>query len=162
MRLIAEPAARVTSNSFKRKYIALGRIVKNWREIAGDQLYRKAQPVKIHYRKAKKGRGADIQEIQLTIAVSNADATLMHYQKDVILERINRIFGKQWITSIRFVSSPRKLDNSTNFLRENPEPLTKQEQSVLSGMLGTVHDDHIRQRLAQFGQYIIVENRSKL
>ncbi len=51
MRPLSEATAKIAGRSFEPKYIALGRIVNNWRDIAGTKLADKAQPVKIHYRK---------------------------------------------------------------------------------------------------------------
>jgi hypothetical protein len=107
MRPVSEAAARIADISFSRKYIALGRIVSHWGEIVGAQLAHKAQPVKINYRKKDRGQKPDAC---LDIAVSSADATLLHYQKDLILERINQIFGERWITAIRFVHAPANTD----------------------------------------------------
>ena len=104
LKLISDAVPKVTSKTFSRKYIALGRIVTHWEDIIGKEIADKAQPVKIHYRKAKdKQKKA---EATLEVAVTSADAALLHYQKDVILERINQIFGDRWVTDLKFSHIP--------------------------------------------------------
>ncbi len=154
MRPIAEATSRITGQSFKRKYISLGRIVTCWSEIVGPNLAVKAQPVKINYRKSKKG-GSPV--VTLDIAVNSADATLLHYQKDLILERINQIFGEKWITAIRFVASA--ANKASGKPGKTRIPLTEDEKNHLSGMLESLPDMDLRMRLENLGQAIITENK---
>lgn len=154
MRPLSEAAARVAGKSFERKYIALGRIVNHWNEIVGEKLAGKAQPLKIHYRKREQQNKPDAI---LEIAVSGAEATLLHYQKDLILERINRIFGENWITGIRFANIP--ANTHTVFRRKKSHaPLTSEKKKHLSHMLESVADADIRTRLENLGQAILTEN----
>lgn len=155
MRPLSEATARIAGKSFERKYIALGRIVNSWREIVGDKLADKAQPVKIHYRKSKDKKKPDAT---LEIATSSADATLLHYQKDLILERINQIFGERWITSLRFVNIP---SNTAHKTAKKPKaPLTENEKKTLSDMVFEIEDDTLRDRLENLGKAIILDQKS--
>ncbi len=153
MRPLSESTARVAGKSFERKFIALGRIVKHWPEIVGEALSEKAQPVKIHYRKKDKQQKPDAL---LEVATSSADATLLHYQKDLILERMNQIFGERWITGIRFVNIPA---NSGGIKRKKArEPLTNQKKKHLCDMLETVEDPEVKTRLERLGEAILTES----
>lgn len=157
MRPIAEAAARISGKSFSRKYIALGRVVNHWSEIVGPDMAAKAQPLKIRYMKEKM---AKTPSAALDIAVAGADATLLHYQKDLILERINRIFGEGWITGIRFVQAP---VNSEGKRRSAPKkPLTEQEKTYLSGILENVGDNAIKAGLAGLGEALIKDSKAEL
>ncbi len=150
MRPLSESTARVTGKSFNRKYVALGRIVRHWKEIVGVKLSSKAQPVRIRYRKHEKAKKL---EASLDIAVSSADATVLHYQKDLILERINQIFGEKWIKSIRFVHMA---SNAQAPFRKKTDPvLSGTEQNTLSGMLTNVVDEEIKSRLNRLGAAVL-------
>lgn len=152
MRPLGEATARVSGKSFSRKYIALGRILNNWEEIVGKDLADKAQPVKIRYykkEKQKKPRAA------LDIAVSPAQATLLHYQKGLILERINHIFGDKWITAIKFVTRPANNKAVAPEKKEDLPPLTPSEKKRLSTVLDKVADKDIQERLSRLGQAIV-------
>lgn len=154
MRPVSEATSRVMGKNFSRKYIALGRIVKHWREIVGDTLADKAQPVKLRYQKYKESKKP---QASLDIAVSGADATLLHYQKDLIIERINQIFGDRWITAIRFVQIPA---NSRSIgIKKARTPLTDTEKNHLSTVLESVKDKDIRQKLECLGQAMMMDER---
>ncbi len=151
MRPISEATARIAGQNFSRKFVALGRIAAQWEDIIGSQLAGKAQPAGIQYRKAFK-RGEKPKAI-LEIATSSSDATLMHYQKGLILERLNQIFGDSWITDIRFVT---KAANQTPpKLKKHKRPLTGAEKNHLSTMLEGAEDPEILARLEALGQGII-------
>ncbi len=154
MRPLSEAAARIAGKSFERKYIALGRIVNSWNDIVGAKLADKAQPVRIVYRKKDKQKSPDAL---LEIAASSADATLLHYQKDLILERINQIFGERWITAIRFVNVAA---NTGPFRRKKAQkPLTNPEKKHLSDMLQEIADEEVKKRLESLGQAILTEDK---
>lgn len=154
MRLISEATSRVTGRSFQRKYIALGRIVNAWEEIVGEELATKAQPVRLRYRKHDKSGAPNTT---LEISVSGAEATLLHYQKDLILERLNQIFGERWITGIRFVQTPANTPPLRR--RKAKTPLTAQEKNTLSGIISAVGDPEIRSRLSHLGEAIITGSK---
>ena len=155
MRQLSEATARIIGRNFNRKYVALGRIVKVWSDIVGAELADKAQPVKINYRKAKV-RG-EKPKASLDIAVSSSNATLLHYQKDLILERINQIFGERWVTNIRFVNIP------VNILpvkrKKIKIPLTNIEKNTLSDILCTISDKEIKSKLEKLGTAVVEEDR---
>lgn len=154
MKPVSEAVGRVAGKSFKRKYIALGRILTHWEDIAGAELACKAQPVRLHYRKHKEAKQPTAT---LDIAASSADATLLHYRKDLILERINQIFGERWITAIRFVADPANISRSVP--KKPKAPLTEHEKSYLSGMLQNIADFDLRGKLEGLGQAVLMEEK---
>lgn len=152
MRPISESTARITSKSFSRKFISLGRILGQWEEIVGSDFASKAQPIKLNYRKNKK---TDKPLASLDIATTSAYSVSLHYQKNLILERINRIFGSDWISDIRFVTVPTEMDSLKP--RKVPPPLTLEEKKYLSDMLASVQDEDIRKKLESLGHAILTE-----
>lgn len=91
MKSISRSVPGLLGQVFQRKYIALGRIVTHWKEIVGEDFAERAQPAKIHYFKPKIPK--EKATATLDIAASSADCAVLVYQKDVILQRINQIFG---------------------------------------------------------------------
>ncbi len=152
MRPIAEATGRITGKTCSRKYIALGRVVNSWSEIVGPDFALKAQPVKMRYTKQEYSK---TPMAILDIACTSADATVLHYQKDLILERINQIFGEGWVTGIKFVTSV--ANSHKTRARKSKKPLTEQEKSYLSGILETVQDEDLKARLSSLGESILVE-----
>ena len=149
LRPVSESVAKITKGTFARKFISLGRILSSWPEIVGEDLAGRAQPVKLHYRKPKSA--ADQPQATLDIAVTSADATLLHYQKDLILERINQLFGERWVTAIRFVHV------AANEAEVAPAErrLSEDEKNAINQSLSHIEDEEIRKRLEKLGQGVL-------
>jgi hypothetical protein len=156
LKLLSSAVPKVTDKAFKRKYIALGRIVTQWREIMGEKMADHAQPLKIHYRKPK--RKGDPARATLDITASSAQASLLIMQKGVILERINQIFGEALITDIRFVHQTTNVKN-TKTKKKHHTPLTEDEKNSLSNMLDTVEDDELKNRLSSMGEALLKDRK---
>lgn len=160
MRPIAEAASRVSGENFSRKFVALGRIVAHWSDIVGDQFASKACPLRILYKNPPKGKSKQavmLPQTVLEIAASSADATVLHYQVDLILERIEAIFGNRWIHAIRFVPVPSNKDSKK--AKKLKSPLTEAEKNTLSQVLQSVGDDHLRRSLEMLGQHILMDSK---
>lgn len=155
LKLISDSVPRVTDKTFKRKYIALGRIVTRWKDIMGEKMAGIAQPLKIRYRKPK--RKGDRPEAILDIAASSANASLLVMQKGVLLEKINHIFGEQLVTDINFVHTP---SNAAPKPKQPTKSLTAEEKNSLSHMLKDIEDDAIRDRLEQMGKALIQDQKT--
>lgn len=159
LRPLSASISNLTSATFSKKFVALGRILNNWNDIIGPEMAIKAQPVKIHYRKPKDAR--EKPQATLDIAATSADATVLHYQKDLILARINQIFGDSWITAIRFVHAPvNTSDRNINTLRQS-QPLKQADLDRMTECLAEIDDDDIRKRLEKLGQSILRKEQYK-
>lgn len=154
MKPVSEATARIARHNFSKKFIALGRVVEQWPEIMGAEFADKAQPVKLNYRKKS---GSKKPTATLDIATSSAYATILPYQKGLILERINRIFGNDWITDVRFV--PTTTNQKPVMQKKIKPPLTGNEKKYLSDILNEVKDQDIKERLQRLGKEIITERK---
>ena len=156
LRPISKSVHNVTDKTFSRKHIALARMMQRWRDIIGADWADQAQPYKIKYRKSGQGRQKQAEAI-LVIAVQSAQATLLHYRKGLILSRINRIFGEEWITDIQFSHVP--ADHNTNkswrFKADKTANLDPAAETRLTNSLDNVGDDELRHRLDRFGKAIL-------
>lgn len=160
MRPLAEAAARIAGQSFSRKFVALGRIASQWPEIVGADLAAVAQPARLHNRRLI--RKGDTPDIVLDIAVAPSQATLLHYQKDLILARINQIFGAGWVTQIRFVPPADTAIKPKAWFKKPSaaqKHLTEDEKNTLYTMLESVDDVDLRERLDRLGQSILLEDK---
>jgi hypothetical protein len=121
----------------------------------GPDFAARAQPVKIHYIKPKNPK--DKPKATLEIAASSADCAVLVYQKDVILQRINQIFGDSWIHDIKFkhaeIAKPAKPPRRI-------KTLTEGEKNHLSRILETVDDPALKERLEKLGQSILQEKKT--
>lgn len=120
----------------------------------GQEFADKAQPVKLRYRKNARGKKPTAT---LDIATTSSYATILPYQKDLILERINRIFGDNWITDIRFIASDTIEAPITK--KKIQTPLTSGQKKYLSGVLDEIDDPDFKERLERLGKAIITDVR---
>lgn len=150
LKLVSTAVPNVTNKTFKRKYIALGKIVTQWRDIMGEKMAAHAQPLKIHYRKPK--RKGDKATATLDIATSSAYASVLTMQKGVLLEKINHIFGEGVVTDIRFVHQTLETKERP---RKKTKSLTLQEKNSLSSMLDNIEDSELKERLNAMGEALL-------
>lgn len=166
LRPLSVSVSRLTTETFSRKFVALGRVLSQWADLVGAEMAAKTAPVKIHYRKPKtKG---EKPEASLDIGASSADAALLHYQKDLILERLNQLFGDRWITSIRFVhlaaNARQDTGDELDYSRRKAaasKPIPAAEQASLEHFLETVEDEEIKKQLEKLGQSILRKKLEK-
>ncbi len=156
MRPLSESTARIAAKNFSRKYITLGRVIEQWSDIMGGEFAGKAQPLKINYRKGDKNKKATAT---LDIATSSSYATILPYQKGVILERINRLFGDNWITDIRFIAS--EISETPLLKKKITSPLTRDEKNYLSETLNQIDDPEFKEKLESLGQALLTDLKVK-
>ncbi len=154
MKQVSKNVPGLLGKVFERKYIALGRIVTHWREIIGPDFAERAQPAKIHYIKPKQPSAK--ATATLDIAASSADCAVLVYQKDLILQRINHIFGDAWVSDIKFLHVEPK---SRVKPPKRIKTLTLDEKNYLSQMLEGVDDPELKESLSRLGQSILQEKK---
>ncbi|MEM8833153.1 MAG: DciA family protein [Pseudomonadota bacterium] len=153
LKLVSDAVPKVTDKVFQRKFVALGRIVTRWEDIVGAKLAQLAQPQKIRYRKAKKK--GDKPHAVLEIATSSANASLLVMQKGMLLEKINYIFGDDWITDIKFIH---QASNEAPKPISKTKTLTEAEKNRLSRMLDGIEDPEIKEKLMAMGQSLLEDD----
>ncbi|MCD8566349.1 MAG: DciA family protein [Alphaproteobacteria bacterium] len=152
MRSVSEATSRVVEQNCSKKYIALGRIARQWEEIIGKDLAAMAQPAKLIYSKRP---GKDTPEAVLEISTTSAHATTLHYRKDLILEKINRLFGAGWITGIKFTARPATPGKKGRLKKAPSRPVNPAEKAALQSALAGVEDEDIKIRLEKLGEAVI-------
>lgn len=154
LKRLSNTVPSVTNKTFKRKYISLGKIITQWREIMGDKLADHAQPLKIHYRKPK--RKGDRATATLDIAASSSQCALLIMRKGVLLEKINNIFGEVIVTDIKFIHY-----HDTKPLKPKPKKiiLDEAEKNGISTLLDGIEDTELKQRLGSFGEAMLQDSK---
>lgn len=155
LRLLSETAAKITGKTFSRKYIALGRLFDQWGDIIGADMAARTQPVKIHYKHKKNQR--EKPEGTLEVAASSADAAVLIYRRDLILERINRIFGDRWITDIKYIHIEPAMASSG--IKRRKKPLDEAEKGFLAKTLEQISDPALKERLQCFGEAFLKDKK---
>ena len=153
-RLVSTSVPKVTEKVFSRKQIMLGRLLTQWPEIVGKDMALKTAPGKIRRMKSRK---TGKMQASLDISASTADATLMHYRKDLILQRLNLIFGDDTISAIRFV--PKATNDTNEHVKKRKKALSLGEKEMLSHMLSSVEDTDLLQKLQSLGEAILQDRK---
>lgn len=154
MRPLSTSVPALLGKAFERKYIALGRIVTCWKEIIGEEYAERAQPAKIRYVKPRNPK--EKPSATLEIAASSADCAVLVYRKDLILQRINHIFGDSWVNDIKLVHVEPKQKIKPS---KRTKLLTEDEKNHLSQLLDGVDDPELKERLSRLGQSILQESK---
>lgn len=156
MRLLSKTVPKVTGQVFQKKYIMLGRIITQWEDIVGKELAMKTQPVKLKFRKTPDKS----KQFTLEIATSPAEATILQYRVDLILQKLNMVMGESMITAVRFV--PVSSNSSRPVVtKRRKQPLDAQEQKYLSKTLENVEDPDIQEKLKSMGAFFLQDRKSK-
>lgn len=151
---LSKSVSKVGGKMFERKFVTLGRLLNHWDVIVGKELAGKTAPVKLAYRK----QGTQ-KHLTLVISTDSAQAMLLHYRKDFILEKINQLLGDTVIHALKFVDqsagTPDKQGNRKRPIQNIT--LTPTQEQNLSEMLESVHDQDIRERLHSLGKSMMLD-----
>lgn len=156
MRLLSKSVPNVTGKVFQKKYITLGRIVTQWADIVGDEMALKTQPVKLKFRQTPdKSR-----QFTLEIAANSAEATLLQYRIDLILEKLNMLMGQKMITAIRFVPISSNSQKPVTAIKR-PVTLDMNDEKYLSKTLENIEDPDIQEKLKRLGAAMLKDRKNK-
>ena len=99
LKLISDSVPHVADKIFARKFVALGRIITHWSEIMGEDLARKAQPLKIVHTPANRANKPKVPKTKkpLSVEQKNTLTSMLDMVEDSeIKERLER-FGKAFL-----------------------------------------------------------------
>jgi hypothetical protein len=172
---VSKPIKTVTGKTFARKFITLGRVINCWADAVGAELAEKTYPIGMKVRKSPRKepgpsgltrgplaaqgprpspRAGGILTATLEIAANSADATLIHYQKGLILERLRTLLAADMIVDIKVTHAARPTI-FTSPLAGKAHPRVKRTGQVGSHVdLSHIMDETLRDALASLGEYV--------
>jgi hypothetical protein len=132
-----------------------GGLKARWREIAGEALARRTEPVKL-----VKGRSG--QPGALEIRVDGPAATLIQHQAPEILERVNLFLGQGAVGRLRIVQGPVRPAAETpqaaarlGVRRRKPPPLDAAAEARLQAELAQAADGPLKTALLRLGREVM-------
>jgi hypothetical protein len=138
----------VFSDAFAKQGFASRELVTRWAEIAGAEVAKFSEPLKIQWPRPVEGQPQ--VPATLILRVEGPMALEIQHSSDAILQRVNRFFGWNAIGKIALRQAP--------LSRPKPRPTIKPVDPVAIAKeakdLGTVEDDELRQALARLGAVI--------
>lgn len=155
---LSRPVRQVTGKTFASKFITLGKVITFWPEIVGEELAAKTYPVGMSVRKtgaAQQAKNGRKLEATLEISASSADATLIVYQKALILERLRTMLGDGLVVDMRVTHGGAR---APRYVPPVPPPvshLTDGSKTCLSVGTDTISDPELREALENLGRWIV-------
>jgi hypothetical protein len=138
----------VFSSTFARQGFASRELVTRWAEIAGSDVARHCEPLKLQWRRPVEGEPQ--QPATLVLRVDGPTALEVQHMAGVILERVNRFFGWHAVGRIALRQAPLSRPKPRRH-RAGPDPTAVAAERAT---LATVEDEDLRTALARLAAAI--------
>ncbi len=144
-RPLAQLLGKTLNDAFAKQGFASTELVTRWTEIVGAEIAAHSQPEKISWPRPIEGEPPDPGT--LLLRVEGPTALEIQHLSGVILERVNRFFGWQAVSSLRLRQAPLSR-------RRAPPERAKPDAAAtarIAADLGGVTDEGLRDALARLG-----------
>ena len=138
----------VFSDAYARQGFAARELVTRWAEIAGSEIARHSEPLKIQWPRPVEGQPQ--QPATLVLRVEGPMALEIQHASGAILERVNRFFGWSAVGRLALRQAPLSRRDRAPPSR-GPDP---QEVAEVASTLAAVEDEELRAALARLGASI--------
>jgi hypothetical protein len=138
----------VFSDAYAKQGFAARELVTRWSEIAGADIARHAEPLKMQWPRPVEGQPQE--PATLVLRVEGPAALEIQHKSDVLLERVNRFFGWHAVGRLALRQAP--LSRRERSARPRaPDP--KEVEEVAKTLSG-VEDEALKDALARLGAAI--------
>ena len=134
----------VAGKALGKKGLGYGKLVADWRQIAGPDLGEATAPVKLIFPRGER------TDATLTLEVVPARAIEIQHALPQLLERVNTVFGYRAVSRIKLVQTPPARPPSFTNLR----PLSPLEECELVELTEAVPDGELRDALERLGRAV--------
>ena len=138
----------VFADAFAKQGFASRELVTRWAEIAGSDIAKFSEPLKIQWPRPVEGQNQ--VPATLILRVEGPMALEIQHSSDAILQRVNRFFGWNAVGKIALRQAPL----SRPKLRKSTPPIEPAAIAEVAKGLGSVEDDELREALARLGATI--------
>lgn len=148
-RPVSDLVPGLTKDVFGRKSILFGKMMSQWKDIAGADIAAQTLPMDLKFSK----KNANNQAV-LHLSVQSAYALELSHQKNLLIERLNMFFGYPAIKDIKIIQ------NSEVMNKKNPKApktrlVTLQEEARIDEMVGTIQENDLQTALKNLGKAIL-------
>ena len=138
----------VFSDAYAKQGFAARELVTRWAEIAGADIARHAEPLKMQWPRPVEGQPQE--PATLVLRVEGPAALEIQHKSDVLLERVNRFFGWHAVGRLALRQAP--LSRRERPARpRSPDP---KEVAEVAKTLSAVEDEALKDALARLGAAI--------
>lgn len=145
----------LTKNTFRKKFVVLGRLLSDWPIIAGANFATITTPSQLKYTKSGKDKH---MMATLVLEAPTAQIPLLHHQMPILIQRINQVFGQNIIENIKLIPETTKKTAST--LPKPRKNLTESDKQGVSSLVENIEDPDLREKLQNLGEAVIKERAS--
>src|SRR3954468_15991286 len=138
----------VFSDAYAKQGFAARELVTRWAEIAGADIARYAEPLKIQWPRPVEGQPQE--PATLVLRVEGPAALEIQHKGAVLLERVNRFFGWSAVGRLALRQAPL----SRRERPTPPRPPDAQTVAIVAETLGAAEDGELRAALARLGAAI--------
>ena len=138
----------VFSDAYAKQGFAARELVTRWAEIAGADVARHSEPLKMQWPRPVEGQPQE--PATLILRVEGPAALEIQHKSDVILERVNRFVGWSAVGRLALRQAPLSR-------RDRPQPQRPpdaKEVETVAKTLSAVEDEELRAALARLGAAI--------
>lgn len=126
-----------------------GALQARWREIVGEQIARRTEPVKL-----TKPRGGAAAALEIRVA--GPAASIIQHQAHEILARVNLFLGEGSVDKLRIVQGPlRAQTEAAKPARRRPAPLDAAQEAELERSLSDAPDGPLKAALMELGRGVL-------
>jgi hypothetical protein len=130
-----------------------GVLITRWKEIVGETLAKRTEPVKV-----SKPRGGGPGSLE--IRVDGPAATLIQHQAGEIIARVNMFMGEGAVGKLRIVQGPvRKAEPPAGAARRRKPPLDAAAEASLEAGLAQAPDGPLKSALRTLGREVLRRER---
>ena len=138
----------VFSEAFAKQGFASRELVTRWAEIAGADIAKFSEPLKIQWPRPVEGQNQ--VPATLILRVEGPMALEIQHASDAILQRVNRFFGWNAVGKIALRQAPLSRPKP----RKTVKPIAPEAIAEVAKGLGRVEDEDLREALARLGATI--------
>jgi hypothetical protein len=142
---LADLAAGLLGDSFRKQGFASRELVTSWPDIAGGEIALCAEPLKIQWPRAAEGEAQEPGT--LVLRVEGPAAIEIQHLSGVILERVNRFFGWQAVGRVVIRQAPVGRRRS----KTPRATLDAEKAGEIAAGLKIIEDEGLRQALGRLG-----------
>src|ERR1700742_225227 len=138
----------VFSDAYAKQGFAARELVTRWAEIAGPEIARHSEPLKMQWPRPVEGKPQE--PATLILRVEGPMALEIQHMSDALLQRVNRFFGWSAVGRLALRQAPLSR-------RARPAPSRAPDPKSVAEVaktLSSVEDDELREALARLGAAI--------
>ena len=136
----------VAGKALGKKGLGYGKLVSEWRQIAGSDLGEATAPVKLAFPRGER------TDATLTLEVVPARAIEVQHALPQLVERVNAVFGYRAVARVKLVQSMPAKAAGSGFV--GLRPLSPTEEGELVELTGIVPEGELRDALERLGRAV--------